>query len=110
MKNGLMPQVKGKLVDDHTRCVHYHSPLDIVAIKFKCCGKYYPCYYCHKEETSHRHEVWKKSEFNTKAILCGSCNSEMTIHEYLTCNNHCPFCNAPFNPHCDKHYHLYFEA
>ncbi len=30
--------VKGKLVDDQTRCVHYRSTLDVIAIKFKCCN------------------------------------------------------------------------
>lgn len=33
--------VHGISVDDKTRCEHYHSLLDIIAIKFKCCGKYY---------------------------------------------------------------------
>jgi uncharacterized CHY-type Zn-finger protein len=34
----------------------------------------------------------------------------MTIAEYLSGNNHCPHCNAAFNPNCNKHYHLYFET
>ena len=51
----------------------------------------------------------EKNEFDTKAILCGICNNEMTIHEYLASNNRCPHCNSAFNPNCSKHYHLYFE-
>jgi uncharacterized CHY-type Zn-finger protein len=110
MKNNLVRQVKGKIVDEYTRCVHYHSLLDVIAIKFKCCGEYYPCHSCHEEEASHVHKVWKKSEFDTKAVLCGVCNSEMTINDYLNCDNHCPYCNISFNPNCSKHYHLYFEV
>jgi uncharacterized CHY-type Zn-finger protein len=26
--------VLGKTVDDHTRCVHYRGPTDVIAIKF----------------------------------------------------------------------------
>jgi uncharacterized CHY-type Zn-finger protein len=100
--------IRGRTIDKYTRCVHYHSTLDIIAIKFKCCNEYYPCYECHKE-AAHESEVWKKNEFDTRAILCGICDHEMTINEYLNCSNHCPDCNSPFNPNCDKHYHLYFE-
>lgn len=110
MKNSLTREVRGKLVDEQTRCVHYHSSLDVIAIKFKCCGEYYPCFSCHEEEVDHAHQVWKKIEFDNRAILCGVCKNEMTIQEYLTCNSHCPVCNASFNPNCDKHYHLYFEV
>ena len=35
--------VLGATVDDQTRCVHYAGPLDIVAIRFHCCGEFYPC-------------------------------------------------------------------
>jgi uncharacterized CHY-type Zn-finger protein len=102
--------VKGKLVDDNTRCVHYHSPLDIIAIKFKCCDQYYPCYYCHLDGADHLPAIWKKPEFNSRAILCGICYTEMTIAAYKACNYQCPFCNAPFNPKCAGHDHLYFEG
>ena len=101
--------IKGKIIDDQTRCIHYHSAKDIVAIKFKCCHTYYPCYYCHQEETEHPVEVWKKNEHNTKAIICGICKHEMTIEQYLNCNNACPFCDNKFNPNCSNHYHFYFE-
>ena len=102
--------IKGKLVDDETRCVHYHSPLDIIAIKFRCCDEYYPCFSCHDEEAGHKAEVWKRNEFEIKAILCGVCKTELTIAEYLSCNNQCPVCKSAFNPGCSNHYHLYFEV
>ena len=103
-------QVKGKLTDEHTRCVHYHSSLDIIAIRMKCCKEYYPCIYCHQEEAGHDTIVWPKNEFNTKAIVCGECYTEMTITQYLQSNYQCPFCLAAFNPGCSHHNHFYFET
>ncbi len=101
--------VKGKIVDDHTRCVHYHSPLDVIAIKFNCCNQYYPCYYCHLEEANHPATIWEKTAFSTRAIFCGICQNELTIEAYKACGYHCPFCNTPFNPRCVNHDHFYFE-
>ena len=46
------PTVLGPVVDDMTRCVHYNTPVDIVAI-FACCGEYYPCHLCHQETAGH---------------------------------------------------------
>ncbi len=101
--------VHGLQVDNQTRCVHYHSPLDIIAIKFKCCQKYYACIHCHLETSNHPVIVWKKAAFDTKAILCGNCSNEMTIAEYIQSNSQCKFCKAPFNPKCSSHYPFYFE-
>lgn len=102
--------VFGKSVDKQTRCVHWHSQLDIIAIKFKCCDKYYPCFSCHEEEADHQHEVWPQSEFDEKAILCGACGKELSIKDYMASDNTCPHCAASFNPGCSNHYHLYFET
>lgn len=104
-----MIPIKGKIVDDETRCRHYHSPLDVIAIKFKCCNEYYPCFECHQESVSHEAKVWYREEWHVKAILCGVCKQELTIQEYLNSNNLCPHCNAAFNPKCSLHHHLYFE-
>ncbi len=104
-----MVEVKGKIIDDETRCEHYHSSLDVIAIKFKCCSEYYPCFECHEETVNHKAEAWKKNELHTKAILCGLCKNELTIQQYFDCNNECPNCKAKFNPDCSRHYHLYFE-
>ncbi|UZD23347.1 CHY zinc finger protein [Algoriphagus halophytocola] len=118
-QNAALPIVKsnikginiyGKTVDNQTRCQHWHSDLDVIAIKFKCCEKYYPCFSCHEEEADHKPQVWPKSEFDSKAILCGVCGSELTIAEYQASGNTCPNCTAAFNPGCSKHYHLYFET
>ena len=103
-------KVYGTLADDATRCVHYQSPLDIIAIKFKCCNKYFPCYQCHEETADHAAQTWEKEEWDTKAILCGNCKTELTIKEYMESENVCPNCRSAFNPNCSKHYYLYFKA
>jgi uncharacterized CHY-type Zn-finger protein len=81
--------VRGIEVDSHTGCVHYRSTLDIVAIKFKCCQTYYSCSYCHDTESRHPAQIWKRSEFGQKAILCGACGGELTINQYLKCQARC---------------------
>ncbi|KEO75587.1 chromophore lyase [Anditalea andensis] len=102
--------VYGQSVDDQTRCVHWHSDLDIIAIKFKCCNRYYPCFSCHEEETDHEHQVWPRSEFDQNAILCGVCRKELSIEDYMASGNICPHCTSHFNPGCSNHYYLYFEV
>jgi uncharacterized CHY-type Zn-finger protein len=103
------PQVRGIEVDGQTRCAHYHSPVDIIAIKMKCCGEYYACKDCHLALTDHKIVVWPRNEWEEKAILCGSCGSELTISDYLASGYRCPTCDAEFNPACRRHYHFYFE-
>lgn len=103
-------KVYGANVDRQTRCHHWHSPIDVIAIKFKCCGRYFPCYECHAELTNHQPEVWAKEEYETKAVLCGVCGYQLTINEYFGCNSVCPHCESQFNPGCANHYQLYFEA
>src|SRR5688572_33348499 len=100
-------EVHGVGVDAQTRCAHWNSPLDIIAIKFKCCGRWYPCFDCHKETAGHDTEVWPTDEFDTPAILCGACGRRLTVHEYLACSSTCPACGNPFNPGCTRHRHLY---
>lgn len=103
------PEVHGATVDAHTRCRHYHTALDIVAIRFACCGEYYPCWKCHEEYADHPIKVWPADAFDTRAILCGMCGHELTITEYLPAEC-CPHCGARFNPRCHAHAHLYFEV
>lgn len=100
--------VKGSVIDNQTRCSHYHTDLDIIAIKFKCCDTYYPCYSCHAETADHQPETWELNERDEKAILCGVCGHELTVQEYMDSNNTCPLCQSSFNPNCKKHYDLYF--
>jgi uncharacterized CHY-type Zn-finger protein len=104
------PQILGRTIDAQTRCIHYHSELDIIALKFKCCQHYYPCYTCHEEATQHTPQIWSRHEFDNKAIVCGVCKTEMTINEYLESRSQCPCCQSLFNPKCSNHHHLYFEV
>ena len=101
--------VAGIEVDAQTRCAHYQSELDIIAIKFKCCGRWFPCYECHAECVGHAPEVWANGEFDANAILCGGCGHQLRINEYMNCDSVCPRCENKFNPGCAGHYHLYFE-
>ncbi len=101
-------QVYGLLVDDQTRCEHYHSEVDIIAIKFKCCDKFYPCYQCHNACENHPIERWQPNEFDQQAILCGHCQRTLSIQKYMQVT-HCPYCQAQFNAGCKKHYGIYFE-
>jgi uncharacterized CHY-type Zn-finger protein len=103
-----VPNVRGMNVDPQTRCAHHHKPVDIIAIKMKCCGVYYACKDCHVALADHAIEVWALEEWDNKAMLCGACSSEMTISAYLNCGNRCPECKAEFNPACRNHYHFYF--
>ena len=55
---GATTSVFGVGVDQRSesRCDHWHSELDIVAIKFLCCGKFYACRSCHDEvRVTHTH-------------------------------------------------------
>ena len=103
-------EVRGTNVDRQTRCEHYHSAFDIIAIKFNCCGDWFPCFECHTENAAHPAKVWATEDFETKAILCGNCGYRLSVTEYLKCDSVCPKCRSLFNPGCAKHYHLYFET
>ena len=104
------PQVRGLELDPQTRCAHWHSPLDIVALKMRCCGVYWACRDCHDALADHPAQVWPKAEWATPAVLCGACGTELSIAAYLACGDRCPACAAPFNPGCKLHRHLYFEG
>ena len=102
-------KIYGAIVDDETRCIHYHTPVDIIAIKFKCCNRFYPCYKCHEEAESHPIVRWGQEEFGEKAIYCGRCKSTLSIREYMNAPV-CPRCGAKLNSRCKNHYHIYFDV
>ena len=104
------PQVHGLTLDPETRCQHYHSQLDIIAIKMRCCGTYYACSQCHDELAGHSAEVWPIADWGEAAVLCGACGTQLSVRRYLGCANQCPSCGAGFNPGCRHHHHFYFEA
>lgn len=104
------PAVCGLDLDLQTRCVHWHSERDIIAIRMRCCGTYFACRECHEALAGHDTQVWPKAEWDQPAVLCGACGHELTIREYLACDSRCPACGSAFNPGCKSHHHLYFEA
>ncbi len=106
--NGI--KIFGINIDPHTRCLHYHSDKDIIAIRMKCCNKFYACSYCHNELEQHKITPWDKEEFDKKAILCGNCGYFLTIAEYFSCRFICPHCESQFNPNCQKHFNIYFKS
>lgn len=101
--------VHGVDVDPQTRCAHYGSDLDIIAIKLKCCGKWFPCFECHEALTDHEPGTWPLGQRNELAVLCGACGYQLSIGEYLDSGSSCPHCTSGFNPGCAKHYYLYFD-
>jgi len=103
-----MLEVRGIELDPQTRCAHYNSPLDIIAIKFKCCDAYFACKDCHAALADHPVKPWSREERQRKAVLCGACGSELTIAAYLESSDRCPACGASFNPGCRKHRAYYF--
>ncbi len=100
------PRVLGPTVDDQTRCIHYRTALDVIAIRFACCGEYYPC---HAETADHPARQWPVAERAEFAVLCGVCDATLTITDYLEADA-CPACGAAFNPGCKLHTELYFEV
>ena len=101
--------VYGLDVDAWTRCRHYHGPTDVIALRFKCCGRWYPCFECHAACADHPATIWAAEEFDARAVLCGACGHLLTVAEYLQCDAVCPRCGTGFNPGCARHHHLYFE-
>ncbi|ELU77989.1 CHY zinc finger [Streptococcus pneumoniae PNI0076] len=56
-----MIEAQGFLVDKQTRCIHYHSKLDIIALQCYDCKKYYACYRCHDSLENHPFEPYPLS-------------------------------------------------
>ncbi|WP_308726731.1 CHY zinc finger protein [Clavibacter sp. VKM Ac-2542] len=99
--------VRGPAIDAETRCIHYGSALDVVALRAPCCDAWYPCHLCHAAIADHPLEVIPRSAHHLPAALCGVCRATMSVPEYLAAEA-CPSCGAAFNPGCAAHAHLYF--
>ena len=106
----MRPPVYGLDIDPQSRCAHWRGPLDVVALRLPCCGRWYGCRECHDACEGHEAQVWPAGERDAAAALCGVCGHEMGVAEYLACDDRCPRCSAAFNPGCRKHRHLYFAA
>lgn len=99
------PLFYGLDLDQHSRCRHYHSELDIVALKCGKCQRYYACYQCHDALTDHVFQAASANE--PHPVLCGVCRQQLSLSDYKT--GACPICQSPFNPKCSNHYDIYFE-
>ena len=101
-------EVAGAVVDDETRCAHYATELDVIAIRFHCCGRWYPCLHCHAEAEDHSVLPWPADRHDAEALLCGVCRRRFSITEYLQIEG-CTDCGAAFNPGCSRHHPVYFD-
>jgi len=111
------PTIHGLSLTPLTQCAHWHSPLDIIAIKHACCRKFYACVSCHNVlEEHHQPQVWKKEDWDEKAVICGQCKTVWSVQEYLEAKigtdgkPQCGSCGAKWNPGCKKHWGLYFDV
>ncbi len=102
-------RVRGAVVDDATRCAHYASELDVVAMRLACCDGWWPCHACHEEEADHAIAPWPRVRRAEPAVLCGVCRATMSVDGYLAVDA-CPGCGAGFNPGCSLHHAVYFEG
>ena len=105
-----MIQVYGDILDEETRCQHYHSERDIIALKCFACQKYYSCFLCHDRYEDYAFLAYPMSRSEDRVVLCGHCRTELTISQYLGCEDACPICTHPFNPGCKKHRSIYFQT
>ncbi len=101
--------VRGAVIDDQTRCVHYRGGLDVIAIRFACCGEWYPCLHCHEADAGHPISAWPAGAGAEHAVLCGVCRTTLSIDEYVVAGC-CPRCAAGFNPGCALHHAVYFSV
>src|SRR5699024_7970441 len=99
----------GKLMDIETRCKSYVSVKDFMEIKFYRCNTFYTFFTGDREQVNHALGNCPKEKFNTKAILCGVCRTEMTIETYMN-HNACPECGSVYNENCQLHYPIYFDV
>ena len=97
-----------------SRCAHWHSELDVLALQSSCCGKFYACASCHDECEDHPLQPWPAdTPLDTEAQMCGVCRQRISILAYINgpdppaCPN--PQCRAPMNPGCKLHWPLYFS-
>ncbi|WP_232725448.1 CHY zinc finger protein [Bacillus sp. FJAT-44742] len=101
--------VTGTGIDHETRCSHYCSEIDIIALKCFKCLRYFSCFLCHHEHEDHQFKRWPKAKFDHQSVMCGACGREMSTNEYLESGSRCPSCYSAFNPGCKRHAHLYFH-
>lgn len=103
-------EVYGVGVRPETRCAHYESERDVIALRLGCCEGFFACHRCHESVTDHESQPWPRERFKEPAVLCGVCATALSVAEYLDSDHTCPACGAEFNPGCRNHYGRYFEG
>ncbi|MDQ0223380.1 CHY zinc finger protein [Streptococcus moroccensis] len=96
----------GLEIDGESRCLHYHSPLDVVVLKCGQCQRYYACYECH--DALEDHNFLATGPDVEYPVLCGVYKTYLTQQEYQ--DGACPHCQHPFNPKCALHKSIYFTT
>lgn len=106
--------VRGVDMDAQTRCAHYASARDVVALRLACCAVYWPCHACHAALADHPAVPVPAADAGLPRVLCGVCRAELSVDAYraamAAADPRCPSCGAGFNPGCALHSHLYFAA
>ncbi|KHD44664.1 CHY zinc finger protein [Streptococcus hongkongensis] len=97
--------IYGLQLDNAGRCQHYHTELDIVALKCQVCQKYYACYKCHDNLEDHLFHANPSSE--KFPVVCGNCRTYLSAEIYA--KGFCPSCLSQFNPNCQLHKSIYFQ-
>lgn len=102
--------IYGEWIDRNTRCKHWNLELDVIALKFKCCDRYYPCYLCHAENVEHEACRWLGQELSlVPMVVCGVCYHQYTYMEYSNTGYTCVNCLSNFNPKCSLHTEHYVD-
>lgn len=101
--------VYGVDVGPETRCAHFRSDRDVIALRFGCCEAFYSCHACHDAVAGHDASPWPRDRFDDPAVLCGVCETALTANVYLAADHECPSCGVAFNPGCAAHHDQYFE-
>ncbi len=99
-------RIYGFLTDEEGRCAHYHSPVDVAALRCGACGRYYSCYQCH--DALEDHPFMAAAAEDSHPVLCGACGRGLSREEYQ--QGRCPYCGQSFNPGCRQHYSIYFGS
>ena len=81
--DGTDPLLRGVGLDAQTRCAHYATARDVVALRFACCPAYWSCHRCHAELADHPAVPVPAGDFDRPHVLCGVCRTELSVAAYL---------------------------
>ena len=84
-------EVKGVDVDHESRCAHYHSQRDIIAIRLKCCGDFYACKDCHYELAGHNIQTWHPRGLEPEGSPLRSLHDRTDDQRIFSMREHLPF-------------------